>query len=181
MWNISVFTAARNSLNILTHKHFIDSASDRSNSLVFVRAGCRIVKTFIDISSHINKLLEYFGRYFNHSSLARTECLQILNQSNQLHCKLLVHGDLTAYDQHLALAKAVYGRMLTKINSQQLIDDIVFCGNSQLSWEESSRSLSDLYRLDFHSKEIYAFYYLHEINNFLFIDSPLPSRTTVSA
>ena len=87
---------------------------------------------------------------------------------------------LVAYDQHLELAKSAYRSMLHKVSHQQIVDDILFCGSSGLSWEESSCSLSNLYRLDLHSKENYAFYYLHEINNQFHIDSPLPKRETVT-
>ena len=138
------------------------------------------MEKFIKVSAHINKLLEYFGRYFNHASLTRAECLQVLSQSNRHHRKLVDDGDLIAYDQHLELAKSAYRSMLNKVSPQQFADDILFCGSSDLSWEESSRSLSDLYRLDMHSKEIYGFYYLHEINNQFYIDSPLPTRQMVS-
>lgn len=139
------------------------------------------MKDFIKVSAHINKLLGYFGKYFDHVSLSRTEREQILGISNHLHRKLLDTSDLTAYDQHLELAKNAYMSMLLKMSNQQIIEDILFCGASDLSWEESSRSLSDLYRLDLHSKEIYTFYYLHEINNHFYIDSPLPIHKTVTA
>ncbi len=132
---------------------------------------------FIKVSAHINKLLGDFSEYFDHASLSNTERQQILNISNHLHRKLLDDSDLTAYDEHLELAKRAYRRMLLKMNNQQLVEDILFCGSSELSWEETSRSLSDLYRLDLNSKEIYTFYYLHEIKNQFFIDSPLPART----
>lgn len=138
------------------------------------------MENFIKISAHINKLLEYFGRYFNHAAISRTECLQILSQSNYLHRKLVDDGDLIAYDQHLELAKFAYRNMLKKVKSQQIIDDILFQGSSELTWEESSCCLSDLYQLDLHSKELYTFYYLHEINNHFYIDSPLPIRETVN-
>ena len=134
------------------------------------------MENFIKISAHINKLLEYFGEHFNHVSLSRAECLQVLGQSNRLHRKLVKDGDLLAYDQHLELAKSAYRSMLHKVSHQQIVDDIMFCGSSGLSWEESSCCLSNLYRLDLHSKEIYAFYYFHEINNQFYIDSPLPMR-----
>ncbi len=137
------------------------------------------MENFIKVSAHINKLLEYFGEHFNHASQSRPECLQVHDQSNRLHRKLVEDGDLLAYDQHLELAKSAYRNMLDKLNHQQIVDDILFCGSSELSWEESSCSLSNLYQLDLHSKEIYAFYYLHDINNQFYIDSPLPMRETV--
>lgn len=139
------------------------------------------MEKFIRISAHINKLLEYFGEYFNHASLSRADCLQVLGQSSRLHRKLVDDSDLIAYDQHLELAKSVYKSMLNKVCNQQIIDDLLFCGSSGLSWEESSCCLSNVYRLDLHHKEIYAFYYLHEINNQFYIDSPLPTRQTVTA
>ena len=135
---------------------------------------------FIKVSAHINTLLGDFSNYFDHVSLSRTERQQILNISNHLHHKLLDDNDLTAYDEHLELAKRAYRRMLLKMNNQQLVEDILFCGSSELSWEETSRSLSDLYRLNLSSKEINTFYYLHEIKNQFFIDSPLPRRETVT-
>ncbi len=138
------------------------------------------MEKFIKISAHINKLLEYFGKHFNHAPLSRAECLQVLGQSNRLHRTLVKNGDLFAYDKHLELAKSAYGSMLHKVSHQQIVDDILFCGSSGLSWEESSCCLTNLYQLDLHSKEIYAFYYLHEINNQLYIDSPLPLRETVT-
>ena len=138
------------------------------------------MENFIKISAHINKLLEYFGEHFNHASLSRSECLQVLDQSKRLHRKLVEDGDLIAYDQLLELAKTAYRSMLHKVGHQQIVDDILFCGSSERSWEESSCCLTNLYRLDLHSKEIYAFYYLHEINNQFYIDSPLPMRETVT-
>ncbi len=138
------------------------------------------MENFIKISAHINKLLEYFSEHFNHVSLSRAECLQVLEQSNRLHRKLVEDGDLIPYDQHLELAKSAYRSMLHKVNHQQIIDDILFCGSSGLSWKESSCSLSNLYGLDLRSKEIYTFYSLHEINNHFYIDSPLPTRETVT-
>jgi len=135
---------------------------------------------FIVISAHINKLLGYFCQYFNHESLSKAERQQVLNHSNHLHLKLHDEGDLTAYDQHLELAKSAYRIMLLKMNRQQIVEDVLFCGSSELSWEETSRSLSDLYRLNLHGKEIYAFYYLHEINNHFYIDSPLPMHETAN-
>jgi hypothetical protein len=132
---------------------------------------------FIRVSVHINKLLGDFSKYFEHALLSKTERQRIENISNNLHRKLLDDSDLTAYDEHLELAKRTYRRMLFKMNNQQLVEDILFCGSSELSWEETSRSLSDLYQLDLNSKEICTFYYLHEINNQFFIDSPLPART----
>lgn len=138
------------------------------------------METFNKISAHINKLLGYFGRYFEHATLSKEERRQILVRSNRLHLTLLDDGDLTAYDEHLELAKQAYRSMLLKMNDQQLIEDILFCGSSELSWEESSRALSDLYRLDLNSKEIYTFYYLHEINNHFYIDTPLPRKEMVA-
>lgn len=138
------------------------------------------MEIFIEVSVHINKLLKCFGEHFNHASLSRSECLLILDQSNRCHHKLVDDGDLLAYDQHVELANKAYRCMLLKVNHQQMVDDILFCGSSGLSWEESSRSLSDLYQLYLHDKEIYAFYYLHEINNQFYIDSPLPTRQMIS-
>lgn len=138
------------------------------------------MKDFIKVSIHINNLLGCFDRYFKHASFSEAESRQILNHSNQLHRRLVEESNLTAYDRHLELARSVYRIMLLKINHQQIIEDILFCGSSELSWEETSRSLSDLYRIDLHSKEIYTFYYLHEINNGSFIDSPLPTCETIN-
>lgn len=139
------------------------------------------MQDFIVVSTHINKLLEYFGNYFEHESLSRIERQRIATISNHLHCKLLEDRELTAYDQHLELAKSAYRIMRVKINHQQIVEDILFCGSSELSWEKTSQSLSDLYQLNLHSKEIYAFYYLHEINNHFYIDSPLPIHKAVNA
>lgn len=132
------------------------------------------MQNFIVVSTHINKLLSSFCQYFNHESLSQDERQEVLNLSNRLHLKLLKDKDLSAYNQHLELAKSVYKIMRAKINHQQIVEDILFCGSSDLSWEETSLSLSLLYQLNLHSKEIYAFYYLHEINNHFYIDSPLP-------
>jgi hypothetical protein len=132
---------------------------------------------FIKVSGYINKLLGDFGEYFDHALLARTERQQIETISNHLHRKLLGGHDLMAYDEQLELAERTYSKMLFKMNNQQLVEDILFCGSSELSWEEISRTLSDLYRRDLSSKEIYIFYCLHEIKNKTFIDSPLPART----
>ena len=115
------------------------------------------MQDFIVVSTHINKLLGYFCQHFNHQSLSKEDRQQVLNLSNRLHLKLLGTGDLDAYDQHLELAKSVYKIMQIKINHQQIVEDILFCGSSELTWEETSRSLSDLYRLDLNSKEIYTF------------------------
>lgn len=136
----------------------------------------RFVENFIRVSAHINRLLGYFDQYFDHATLSKAEQRQIQSHSDQLHLKLLVDGDLKAYDQHLELAKQAYKKMLLKMGNQQIIEDILFCGSSDLSWKESSRSLSDLYQLELHSMEIYTFYYLHEINNQFYIDSPLPMK-----
>ncbi len=135
------------------------------------------MQNFIVVSTHINKLLGYFCQHFNHESLSKEDRQQVLSLSNRLHLKLLDTGDLDAYDQHLELAKSVYKIMQIKINHQQIVEDILFCGSSELTWEETSRSLSDLYQLNLNSKEIYTFYCLHEIKNQFFIDSPLPART----
>lgn len=138
------------------------------------------MKDFIKVSAHINKLLGDFAKYFDHASMSRAECLKVFDRSNRLHCKLVQDSDLIAYDQHLELAKSAYRSMLQKVVQQQVVDDILLCGSSGLSWKESSCCLSNLYGLDLHSKEIYAFYYLHEINNQFYIDSPLPMRETVT-
>lgn len=135
------------------------------------------MQDFIVVSTHINKLISYFCRYFDHESLSQEDRQQVLSLSNRLHLKLIDTSDLDAYDKHLKLAKSVYRIMQIKINHQQIVEDILFCGSSELTWEETSRSLSDLYRLDLNSREIYTFYYLHEIKNQFFIDSPLPART----
>ncbi len=100
----------------------------------------------------------------------------VLSLSHDLHQTLIDQGDLSAYDQHLELAESAYKSMLNKVNHQQIIDDILFCGSSDLSWEESSRCISNLHHLNISSKEVFAFYYLHEINNKFYIDSPLPTR-----
>lgn len=132
------------------------------------------MQDFNVVSTHINKLLYYFCQYFDHESLSQEDRRQILSLSNRLHLKLMTDKDLSAYDQHLDLAKTAYKSMQLKINQQQIVDDILFCGSSDLSWDETSWSLSLLYQINLHSKEIYAFYYLHEINNHFYIDSPLP-------
>lgn len=138
------------------------------------------MENFIKVSAHINKLIGYFGQYFEHAALSKEERRQFVRDSNRLHFKLLDDSDLTAYDQHLELAKKAYKSMLVKMNEQQIVEDILFCGASELSWEESSRSLSKLYRLNLHSKEIYAFYYLHEINHHFYIDTPLPRNEMIT-
>ncbi len=132
------------------------------------------MQDFNVVSTHINKLISYFCQYFEHESLSQEDRRQILSLSNRLHLKLLTDKDLSAYDQHLDLAKTAYKSMQLKINQQQIVDDILFCGSSDLSWDETSWSLSLLYQINLHSKELYAFYYLHEINNHFYIDSPLP-------
>lgn len=139
------------------------------------------MKEFIVVSAHINKLLGYFCQYYNHETLAETDRLQVMGHSNRLHLKLLEEGDLAAYDKHLKLAKSVYRIMRLKINHNQIVEDILYCGSSDLSWEETSQTLSDLYQIDLQSKEIYAFYYLHEINNHYYIDSPIPMHTMVNS
>ncbi len=84
------------------------------------------------------------------------------------------------FDASLELHEGeVLGLIAQGLTNQQIAEDILLCGSSGLSWEESSRCLSNLYRLDLHSKEIYAFYFLHEISNQFYIDSPLPMRQTV--
>ncbi len=118
--------------------------------------------------------------YFDHVSFSEAERRKIISHSTCLHHKLLADRDLSAYDQHLELAKLAYRCMLHKINQQQLVDDILFCGSSELSWEESSKSLSALYKIDLHGKEIYAFYYLHEINRNFYIDSPISTPISVT-
>ncbi|SHJ05370.1 hypothetical protein SAMN02745165_01424 [Malonomonas rubra DSM 5091] len=136
---------------------------------------------FIVVSAHINRLLGYFCQYFSHESLSKAVRQQILSDSNRFHLKLRDDGDLPAYDQHLELAKSAYRIMLLKLNQQEVVDDILFCGESELSWEETSRSLSDLYQLNLNCMELYTFYYLHEINNHFYIDSPLPQPEAVNA
>jgi hypothetical protein len=66
--------------------------------------------------------------------------------------------------------------MFEKLKSQQIVYDIIFCGDSEFSWEETKTFLRNLHEIDMHSKEIYAFYYLDEINNMRYIDGPLSSR-----
>ncbi len=134
------------------------------------------MKDFIVVSAHINKLIQYFCQFFDDETLSKAEREQIQQHSNHLHVKLIQEKDLSAYDQHLEFAKSAYGAMLLKINHQQIVEDILFCGESELSWEETSRSLSNLYRMNLNSKELYTFYYLHELNNNFYIDSPLPKR-----
>lgn len=139
------------------------------------------MQDFIVVSTHINKLLGYFCQYFNHESVSKEDRRHILSLSNRLHLNLLDASDLNAYDQHLELAKSAYRIMQMKINHQQIVEDILFCGSSELSWEKTSQSLSDLYRVNLNSKELYTFYYLHEINNHFYIDSPLPTYEAVNA
>ena len=140
----------------------------------------KIVENFIKISSHINKLIVYFGTFFKDEAMSRDERLKFSTQSSLLHRKLVDDSDLISYDKHIILAKQAYKIMLNKVKSQQIVDDILFCGSSEFSWEETRTFLLNLYGIDMHIKEIYAFYYLDEINNMFYIDSPLPSRNSVS-
>lgn len=112
--------------------------------------------------------------------MSRNDCLRLAAQSSLLHHQLIGDRDLTYYDRHITLAKQVYKIMLNKVISQEIVNDIIFCGSSELSWDETRTFIQNLYGLDMHSKEIYAFYYLNEINNMLYIDSPLPSRDSMS-
>ena len=137
------------------------------------------MENFIKISGHTNNLIVCFGSFFNDDSMSRNECLKLAAQSSLLHRKLIYEKDLGFYDRHINLAKQIYKIMRGKIKSQEIVNDIIFCGASDLPWEETSSVLRDLYGIDMHSKEIYAFYYLEEINNMLYIDSPLPSRDSV--
>lgn len=66
--------------------------------------------------------------------------------------------------------------MFGKVKNQQIVDDIIFCGASERSWEETRKILLNIYGIDMHYKEIYAFYYLEEINNMHYVDSNLSSR-----
>ncbi len=134
------------------------------------------MENFIKISGHINNLIVCFGSFFSDDSMSRNECLKFAEQSSLLHRKLIYEKDLNSYEKHIDLAKKTYKIMLEKVKSQQIVDDIIFCGASELSWEETRNVLRNLYGIDMHSKEIYAFYYLEEINNMRYIDSPLPSR-----
>lgn len=134
------------------------------------------MENFIKISAHINNLIVCFGSFFSNDSMSRNECMKYTVQSLSLHRKLICEKDLNSYDKHIHLAKKTYKIMFEKIKSQQIVDDIIFCGDSELSWEETRTFLRNLYGIDMHSKEIYAFYYLHEINDMRYIDSPLPSR-----
>ena len=138
------------------------------------------MENFIKISGHINNLIVCFGSFFNDDSMSRNECQKLAAQSSLLHCQLIYEKDLNIYDRHINLAKQIHKIMREKIKSQEIVNDIIFCGASDLPWEEASTVLRDLYGIDMHSKEIYAFYYLEEINNMLYIDSPLPSRNSVS-
>lgn len=137
------------------------------------------MENFIKVSGHINNLIVCFGSFFNDDSMSRNECLKLAAQSSLLHRQLIYEKDLNFYDKHIVLAKQIYKIMLEKVKSQEIVNDIIFCGASDLPWEETSSVLRDLYGIDMHSKEIYAFYYLEEINNMLYIDSPLPSRNSV--
>ena len=139
------------------------------------------MENFIKISGHINNLIVYFGSFFSDDSMSRNDCLKLAAQSSLLHRKLIYKKDLNLYNKHINLAKQTYKIMLEKVKSQEIVDDIIFCGASDLPWEEASTVLRNLYGIDMHSKEIYAFYYLSEINNELYIDSPLPSRHSVSS
>lgn len=138
------------------------------------------MENFIKISGHINNLIVCFGSFFSYESMSRNECMNFSVQSLLLHRKLICEKDLDSYDKHINLAKQTYKIMLGKVKSQEIVDDIIFCGDSDLPWEKTSAVLRNLYGIDMHSKEIYAFYYLAEINNMLYIDSPLPSRHSVS-
>lgn len=138
------------------------------------------MENFIKISGHINNLIVCFGSFFNDDSMSRNACLKLAAQSSLLHRQLIYEKDLEFYDKHIDLAKKIYKIMLEKIKSQEIVDDIIFCGASDFPWEETSLVLRDLYGIDIHSKEVYAFYYLEEINNMFYIDSPLPSRHSVT-
>jgi len=138
------------------------------------------MENFIKISGHINNLIVCFGSFFNDDSMSRSECQKLAAQSSLLHRQLIYEKNLNFYDKHVGLAKQTYKIMLEKVKNQEVVDDIIFCGASDLPWEEASTVLRDLYGIDMHGKEIYAFYYLAEINNMLYIDSPLPSRHSVS-
>ncbi len=133
------------------------------------------MEKFTKVSGHINQLIICFGTFFNDGSITRDECLEIAMQSTLLHHNCVERGDLISYDMQIELAKKTYKIMLGKVNIQQIVDDILYCGSSDLSWEATRTFLLDLYRIDMHIKEIYAFYYLHEINNMRYIDGPLPS------
>lgn len=135
------------------------------------------MENFIRISNHINQQIVYFGTYFCDETMSREECMEFSKKSTSLHHNLVDNGDLIFYDKHLDLAQKTYEIMLRKVKSQQIVDDILFCGSSGLSWEATKTFLIDLYGIKMHSKEIYAFYYLHEINNMFYIDSPLPTRS----
>ena len=138
------------------------------------------MENFIKVSSHINQLIIYFGTFFSDDTISRDECLKISSLSSLLHRNLIDRGDLISYDKQLVLAKKAYEIMLKKVKSQQIVDDILFCGSSERSWETTRTLLLNIYGINMHSKEIYAFYYLHEINNMFYIDSPLPKRVSAS-
>ncbi len=138
------------------------------------------MENYIRVSNHINRQIVYFGTFFSDVRMSREECLQFSSQSSLLHRNLVDSGDLTFYDEHIELARITYGLMLRKVKNQQMLSDILFCGSSERSWEETRALLLDLYEVNMHSKEIHAFYYLHEINNMSYIDSPLPTRNSAS-
>ncbi|BCR04882.1 hypothetical protein DESUT3_19510 [Desulfuromonas versatilis] len=70
--------------------------------------------------------------------------------------------------------------MLKKFGNQQIVNDILFCGSTERSWEETGFLLSNLYEVDINSKEIYAFCYLYEINKMKYIDSPLTEANSIA-
>ncbi|SEA26198.1 hypothetical protein SAMN05660420_01642 [Desulfuromusa kysingii] len=139
------------------------------------------MENHIKVSSHINQQIVYFGTYFHTNTMSRKECLALAEHSSSLHCDLVDSGDLAYYEKHISLAKQVYQLMCQKLNNPQLINDILFCGASDRTWEDTGALLSELYGITMHSREISAFYYLHEINEMLYIDAPLPARDSISA
>lgn len=138
------------------------------------------MENYIKVSNHINRQILYFGAYFSDGAMSREECLKFSTLSSLLHRNLVNSGKLSYYDKHITLAKKTYEIMLRKVKSQQIVNDILFCGSSERSWEETRKLLLNIYEINMHSKEIYALYYLHEINNMFYIDSPLPERVTAS-
>lgn len=98
------------------------------------------MENFIKVSAHINNLILCFGSFFSHDSISRNECLKLSEQSSLLHRKFIYEKDLALYDKHISLAKKTYKIMFGKVKNQQIVDDIIFCGASERSWEETRKS-----------------------------------------
>lgn len=126
-------------------------------------------------------MITYFGSFFSDSLVSRGECLALSMKSNFLHSKFVESADLNFYSEQIDLAKTVHKIMIKRFKDKKIVADIVFCASTSLPWAKISTFMDDVYGLDMHEKAICSFYYLDEICNGYYIDSPLPIVDNLSS